>query len=72
MAAATELDAMLFLVRVWHRTDAHGARRFCASVSAAGSRSAQFFDRADDVARFLDRIDAPEPAATEANRREMT
>jgi hypothetical protein len=47
-------ESTLFLVRVWHRTEPDGSRRFCASVSAAGSRSAEFFNRADDVARFLD------------------
>jgi hypothetical protein len=56
MAAARESDSTLFLVRVWHRTDGDGARRFCASVSATSARSARFFDRADDVVRFLDAV----------------
>lgn len=74
MPAADELESTLFLVRVWHRTDAAGTRRFCASVSAAGSRSAQFFDTADDVARFLDAAGQPgaETAASSHTGGSMT
>jgi predicted dienelactone hydrolase len=57
MPAAKNLISMLFLVRVWHRTDADGTRQFRASVSPAGAGPAHFFERPADVARFLDEAD---------------
>ena len=54
-------QAQTFTVRVWRQAGA-----FRASVRAVGDAQAERFTEPKQMAQFLDRVCAPQPAATAA------
>jgi len=58
------MESTLLLVRVWQLPLSDGTRVFRASVNRVAGEETVFFERADELARYLERCAATAPVAS--------